>query len=101
MTTSYFPRSRTDAGTFPSGPSAAGVSSTTHGKGDGGLTAARAVLAQVSNHTDLQIARACRIVLDTDRSEPQERTDVQTLLSRIPRVILTQLGATETAGAHG
>ncbi|OIQ42381.1 MAG: hypothetical protein BM560_08155 [Roseobacter sp. MedPE-SWde] len=101
MTTSYFPRSRTDAGTFPSGPSAAGAFSTTHGQGDGGLTAARAVLAQVSNHADHQIARACRIVLDTDRSEPQERADAHTLLCRIPRVILTQLDATETVGAHG
>ncbi|WP_122076930.1 hypothetical protein [Pseudophaeobacter sp. EL27] len=91
MTTSYFPRSRTDAGTFPSGPSAAGVFSTTHGKGDGGLTAARAVLAQVSNHTDLQIARACRIVLDTHRSEPQERTDAQALFARLPMVVSAQV----------
>mgnify|MGYP000259025445 CR=1 FL=1 len=91
MTTSYFPRPRTDAGTFPSGPSAAGVFSTTHGKGEGGLTAARAVLAQVSNQTDLQIARACRIVLDTDRSEPQERTDALALLDRLPMVVSAQV----------
>lgn len=91
MTTSVFPRSRLNAGTFPSGPSAAGVFSTTHGKGDRGLTAARAVLAQVSNHTDLQIARACRIVLDTESSEPQERTDAQALFARLPMVVSAQV----------
>lgn len=84
---------RTDAGTFPGGHGAAGAFTTTHGKGDGSLTAARAVLAQVSECDDRRIARACRIVLESDRSEPQERIDALSLMDRIPMVVLTQLEA--------
>jgi hypothetical protein len=83
MNTTGTPPTRTDAGTFPGGQCAAGNFSTTHGKGEGGLTAARAVLAQVSDCDDRQIARACQVVLQSDFAESQERIDAQALLSRL------------------
>lgn len=99
MSNSRHSPTRTIAGTFPGGSGAAGVFPTTHGKGDRGLTAARAVLAQVSNCTDLQIARACQIILNRQHTEPQERADARALLDRIPMVVLAQLDATEARGA--
>lgn len=92
---------RTDAGTSPGSTGAAGIFSTIHSKGDRGLTAARAVLAQVSNCTDLQIARACRCVLEADHAEPQERMDAKALLLRIPMVVLAQLDAEQLGEPHG
>ena len=83
MNTTGTPPTRTDAGTFPGGQGAAGNFSTTRGKGEGGLTAARAVLAQVSDFDDRQIARACRVVLQSEIAESQERIDAQSLLSRL------------------
>jgi hypothetical protein len=99
MTSSELPLTRTDAGTFPGSTGPAGVFSTTHGKGDGGLAAARAVLAKVSDCDDLQIARACWVVLASDRSEPQENRDARDILDRLEPDMLAH--SVNWKGGHG